>query len=115
MISARIFQAVPDGKSNQSGEVFILDESDGSNRPLPPRLDLRNHSPTGFAWGYGGSGPAQLALAILAEVTDKDFALSFYQDFKTAVIADKSGAFTITEEFVRGWLAGRKRAVLLED
>src|SRR5204863_5783137 len=24
-----------------------------------------NHSPDGFAWGYGGSGPAQLALAIL--------------------------------------------------
>jgi len=25
---------------------------------------VRNHSPDGFAWGYGGSGPAQLALAI---------------------------------------------------
>ena len=24
-----------------------------------------NHSPTGFSWGYGGSGPSQLALAIL--------------------------------------------------
>jgi hypothetical protein len=23
-----------------------------------------NHSPDGFAWGYGGSGPAQLALAV---------------------------------------------------
>lgn len=28
-------------------------------------LAVRNHSPTGFAWGYGGSGPAQLALAVL--------------------------------------------------
>ena len=36
-------------------------------RPLNPRLDLWNHSPTGFEWGYGGSGPAQLALAILAD------------------------------------------------
>lgn len=35
------------------------------NRSLNPRLDLFNHSPTGFEWGYGGSGPAQLALAIL--------------------------------------------------
>lgn len=34
--------------------------------PLPLRLDLRSHSPAGFAWGYGGSGPAQLALALLA-------------------------------------------------
>jgi len=26
---------------------------------------FRNNSPTGFAWGYNGSGPTQLALAIL--------------------------------------------------
>ena len=37
--------------------------------PLNPRLDLRNHSPTGLEWGYCGSGPAQLALAILADHT----------------------------------------------
>jgi hypothetical protein len=35
--------------------------------PLPIRLDLRNHSPTGFEWGYRGSGAAQLSLAILAD------------------------------------------------
>jgi hypothetical protein len=38
-----------------------------NERPLTPRLDLWNHSPTGFEWGYGGSGPAQLALALLAD------------------------------------------------
>jgi hypothetical protein len=27
---------------------------------LPMRLELANHSPTGFEWGYGGSGSAQL-------------------------------------------------------
>lgn len=27
-----------------------------------------NHSPDGFNWGYGGSGPAQLALAICLEL-----------------------------------------------
>lgn len=27
-----------------------------------------NHSPDGFDWGYGGSGPAQLALAICLEL-----------------------------------------------
>ena len=32
---------------------------------LPGRSQkYRNHSPDGFAWGYGGSGPAQLALAL---------------------------------------------------
>jgi hypothetical protein len=64
-------------------------------RPLNPRLDLRNHSPTGFEWGYCGSGPAQLALAILADhLANDEQALDFYQRFKWAVI---------TELPKRGW------------
>ena len=31
---------------------------------VTPSLALRNHSPTGFAWGHGGSDPAQLALTL---------------------------------------------------
>ena len=57
--------------------------------PLNPRLDLRNHSPTGLEWGYGGSGPAQLALAILADYLGDDAqALNLYQRFKWQVIAE---------------------------
>lgn len=48
---------------------------------------VRNHSPDGFNWGYGGSGPAQLALAILLEFVDVPIALAFYQDFKWKYIA----------------------------
>ena len=56
---------------------------------LNSRLDLWNHSPSGFEWGYGGSGPAQLALAILADHCGNDEqALNFYQRFKWAVIAE---------------------------
>jgi hypothetical protein len=58
-----------------------------SSRDLDPRLDLFNHSPTGFEWGYGGSGPAQLALAILADALgDEERALHLHQKFKFAVI-----------------------------
>lgn len=39
----------------------------------------RNHSPDGFAWGYGGSGPSQLALAVMLEVKGEAFG---YQEFK---------------------------------
>ena len=46
-----------------------------------------NHSPGGFCWGYGGSGPSQLALAILLKVTDSKTALKYYQNFKWAFIA----------------------------
>src|SRR6185437_10265213 len=56
--------------------------------PLNKRLDLVNHSPDGFAWGYGGSGPSQLALALLADALEDDkLALSYYQTFKWEKIA----------------------------
>src|SRR5262245_15107391 len=62
---------------------------DGGSEPemLPLRLDLDNHSPTGFEWGYGGSGPAQLALAILADaLADDDRAVRLHQRFKWRAI-----------------------------
>jgi len=56
-------------------------------RPLPFRRDLRCHSPAEFEWGYGGSGPAQLALAILADhLGDDQEALNLYQRFKWMVV-----------------------------
>lgn len=68
--------------------MLRLDLSKSSERALPPRNDLMNHSPDGFNWGYGGSGPAQLALAILAiELGDQD-ALRYYQEFKHSLIAN---------------------------
>ena len=66
------------------GQCFVT--ADG--RALDPRFDLRKHSPDGFEWNYGGSGPAQLALAILADhLADDRQALDLYQRFKWAVIA----------------------------
>lgn len=57
-------------------------------RAIDPRLDLENHSPTGFEWGYGGSGPAQAALAVLAHHTGKaELAQRLHQAFKWAFIA----------------------------
>jgi hypothetical protein len=47
-----------------------------------------NHSPDGFNWGYGGSGPAQLALAILLHAgLDKDRAVQLHQEFKWEHVA----------------------------
>lgn len=55
--------------------------------PLNPRLDLRNHSPSGFSWGYMGSGPSQLALALLANEVSDEIATEAYMAFKEKVIA----------------------------
>ena len=45
-------------------------------------LRVRSHSPTGYAWGYQGSGPAQLALAILLDCCGRRLAERHYQDFR---------------------------------
>lgn len=64
-------------------EVFVLDAQGKRPLRLEPSLKVVNHSPTGFNWGYCGSGPAQLALAILLDYTgDPEAALASYQGFK---------------------------------
>jgi len=86
-------------------------------RRLNPRLDLWNHSPTGFEWGYGGSGPAQLALAILADhLGDNAQALNWYQRFKWTVIAELPHRQWIltSEDIDRGLQSLREAESLLE-
>ena len=59
-----------------------------NNGPLDPHYELHNHSPNGFEWGYAGSGPAQLALAMCAELVGTARALVVYQQFKDLFLAD---------------------------
>lgn len=76
------------GKRDKSGICHVWVVEAGDSRALPPRLDLANHSPTGFEWGYAGSGPAQLALAILADATGDDLtAAALHQKFKFERVA----------------------------
>ena len=77
---------------------------------LAQSIALVNHSPTGFSWGYLGSGPSQLALALLMHfgATDKE-ALAFYQDFKNDVIGELPQTdFEINNGVASGWLEFRR-------
>jgi hypothetical protein len=65
-----------------SRSVFLNDQM---LRPKESQL-MYNHSPDGFNWGYGGSGPAQLALAILLRILTVDEAMKLHQAFKFKVI-----------------------------
>ena len=67
---------------------------------------LRRHSPGDFSWGYGGSGPAQLALAMLLEWTTEATALALYQYFKHEVIAGLAldEDFTVPGTIITAWL-----------
>lgn len=51
-------------------------------------LKMRNHSPDGFNWGYGGSGPGQSALAICLELYGAALADRIYQNFKWEFVAN---------------------------
>ena len=68
--------------------VEVRESGSTRTRPLDLRLDLFFHRPTEFEWGYGGSGPTQLAMAILAEyLGDDPMAVRLHQAFKWSVIA----------------------------
>ena len=71
---------------------------------LDCRYDLLSASPSGFEWGYGGSGPAQLAIAILAHAYDDEFAREWYQQFKSDVVATLSeNGWTLTKSDLDEW------------
>jgi hypothetical protein len=87
---------INDGENKDVDRVVV--NGKGKTLDLEASLKVVNHSPTGFCWGYNGSGPAQLALAILLDHFNGDCerALSLYQDFKFNIIA----RLPIDEDFV---------------
>lgn len=78
------------------------------DNPLQQRQDVRNHSPDGFEWGYEGSGPAQLALAILCNEFDEKVAMQHYQAFKREVVGKfDRDRFELTSAGIRDWLSSK--------
>jgi hypothetical protein len=97
------------GERQRDGTTRVTAAEDAVRSPareLDPRLDIRNHSPTGLEWGYQGSGPAQLALAILADLTGDDaYANCEHQRFKADVTSRIRGdRWTIMGEDAMGWV-----------
>jgi hypothetical protein len=91
------------GYRRPEGCVVKVHEPDGTARDLPLRLDLRNHSPTGFEWSYAGSGPAQLALALAADVLgDDEQAQQVYQNLKFKLVGRlPRDGWSLTEDQLR--------------
>lgn len=70
-----------------------------------PSQEIVNHSPDGFQWGYRGSGPAQLALALVLDATgDKNRAQRVYQDFKEEFVALWGNQWQITQAEIVVWV-----------
>ena len=103
---------MPEDTGRGPGTIHAVRGDDDSvvtigGKPLDWRASLavRNHSPTGPEWGYNGSGPAQLALAILLALTDRETAERRYQEFKDDMIARIADAeWSLPLRDVRRWL-----------
>lgn len=82
-------------------EVWVA----GKKLDPAPSLELFNHSPDGFSWGYNGSGPAQLALAILLEVTgDPQLSVRLHQAFKADFVGTWPKSDFTTYVDVAAWI-----------
>ena len=92
------------GPGADPADVVLYREIDGTARATVEHA-IR-HSPTGIEWGYGGSGPADLARSILLGLTDEGTADRLYQRFKAEVVAAvPRGGGVIRASDVRAWLA----------
>ena len=91
-----------------------------------PLRHIPFHSPAGFSWGYAGSGPADLALAILVDHlrerppqrgwragaafsrwTAGSAAFRHHQHFKRDVAAQWGDVWELTDEEIDVWLSAR--------
>jgi hypothetical protein len=80
-----------EGARSLDGALVTVD-----GKPLAPRFDLRTLSKSGFEWTYEGAGPAQLALALLADHFGEDAAaLRHYERFMREVVAELDNAWRL--------------------
>ena len=102
------------GERDENGVASVFVEEDVDGRVSRRKLrQIKRHSPAGFEWGYGGSGPADLANSILAEQLGVAQGVSprLYQQFKFNVVAglEREG-FRLSSETVNQWLKARWQA-----
>lgn len=94
---------VYEGARSLDGAIVTVD-----GQLLSPRYDLRTLSKAGFEWTYEGDGPAQLALALVADhLGDDQAALREYERFMREVVANLDNAWRLTTEDIDATL-GRK-------
>jgi hypothetical protein len=89
-------------KTEKGMEVFV----DGLELEIGPSLKLRYLSPTGFSWGNFGLGAAQLAVAILYDLTEDRYLSSYlYDDFKQEFLALSSmNGFSFDQAIIEKWI-----------
>ncbi len=93
---------LPDDQGTAGQALVTIHQEGQPPRSLDPRLDLRRHSDA-LNWGFGGSGPAQLALALAADVLgDDEAARDVYQRLKFSLVGRLApDGWALTEDQLR--------------
>jgi hypothetical protein len=100
----RVYDINDTGKRYIINCVVLVDD-----QPLPMTTQAKRHSPSGWEWGYGGSGPAAVAHALLACEFGATVADRYYQQFKWEVVArfdrEQGGEeWQLTSADIQRWL-----------
>lgn len=85
----------------ETDDTVVMASHEGSEYKLPLCLEIVNHSPTGFSWGYCGSGPHQTALAILVDYFQGNVELA-KKHYNTLVFKKISGYDQLKEFILTG-------------
>jgi hypothetical protein len=92
-----------------NSDIVCFRDQDGIQTNGPHRIT--RHSPDGFEWGYGGSGPADFALNILSVFIGQEAAekKGLYQDFKWEFVTPlpETGG-TMPRETILRWVETKK-------
>ena len=97
-----------EGRDLQGGFIVKVEDTDSETLVVlsaAASQKLVNHSPDGFNWGYGGSGPSQLALGLLLSVSgDDNLSLRYYQQFKWEIVASLPDSWELSEASISEWI-----------
>jgi len=92
--------------------VWVVRNTPPGMETVKPLRHIVRHSPTGFEWGYLGSGPSDLAYSILADYAGKDVADSLAVRFKEEVVARlPHAAWMLTEDALQAFLRRHPAAI----
>jgi hypothetical protein len=120
--SSKIYRGEPNPLPLPDGcQVFVVTDSarDAVGKPLrhtcldyermTGHLPSRSgcHSPSGFAWGYLGSGPSELARMILRDLLGRRVTATVYQAFKEQYVArfPTDSPWVLSAAEILEWLA----------
>jgi len=97
------------GARGPDGTVKVVRIRSGQQTPLKGRWRHTGIASGEFNWGYGGSGPADLARSIIADALGIDDPNpTVYQEFKRSFVASWGDRWEISQDEIREWVRSVK-------